>query len=198
MTNDFSGTNAAAAAVGVDPETLRRWVRDGKVTPTVRTAGGQFRWNIDDLREQLRSQPAVPPADKPSHHAIVAAVVTSDLGILITKRNDGKPPYGFVTGKIEPGESPWDAAVREVKEETGLEVRAGRTIGRRLHPSSGRDTTYVAAHPSYGTKVILGDPEELAEVRWTTLAEASRLMPDMYEPVHAYLATAQARPRKTA
>lgn len=51
---DLVSTDAAAAEVGVDPETLRRWVRAGKVTPTLRTAGGQYRWDVDDLRRQLR------------------------------------------------------------------------------------------------------------------------------------------------
>ena len=58
---------------------------------------------------------------------VVAAIVTSELGVLVGRRNDGKPPWTFISGEVEPGESPADAAVREVKEETALEVRPGRS-----------------------------------------------------------------------
>jgi hypothetical protein len=48
---------------------------------------------------------------------------------------------------------------------------------------------YMAAAPTHGTEVFVGDEEELAEVRWVTLAEADQLMGGMiYEPVHEYLA----------
>jgi hypothetical protein len=38
----------------VSVQTLQRWVRDGIVTPTATTAGGHHRWDIADLREQVR------------------------------------------------------------------------------------------------------------------------------------------------
>jgi 8-oxo-dGTP diphosphatase len=119
---------------------------------------------------------------------IVAAIVTSPQGVLITKRRDGKPPWGFVTGEIEPGEQPADAAVREVKEETGLVVLAGQAIGERDHPQTGRHMIYMACAPTNGLEVEVGDEAELEEVRWVSLAEAGRLLPGMYEPVRDYLA----------
>jgi 8-oxo-dGTP pyrophosphatase MutT (NUDIX family)/transcriptional regulator with XRE-family HTH domain len=120
---------------------------------------------------------------------VVAAIVTSDRGVLIGRRLDGKPPWGFITGEVEPGELPEDAAVREVKEETGLEVRAGRLIGERNpHPSTGRHLIYMAAAPTRGTDVFVGDEAELAEVRWASVAEAVELLPGMFEPVREHLA----------
>jgi 8-oxo-dGTP pyrophosphatase MutT (NUDIX family) len=119
---------------------------------------------------------------------IVAAIVTSDLGVLVGKRNDGKPPWTFIAGEQEPGESPGDTIVREVKEETGLEVRPSEIIGTRVHPSTGRTMIYIAATPTHGTDVFVGDPDELAEVRWVTLAEADELLPGMYGPVREHLA----------
>jgi 8-oxo-dGTP pyrophosphatase MutT (NUDIX family)/transcriptional regulator with XRE-family HTH domain len=119
---------------------------------------------------------------------IVAAIVMSAEGVLITRRQDGKPPWGFVTGEVEPGELAEDAAVREVKEETSLEVRAGHVIGERDHPATGRHMIYLAATPVRGTKVIVGDEAELAEVRWASLDEALALMPDMFGPVREHLA----------
>ena len=47
-------TGEAARAWSVSVQTLQRWVRDGIVTPTATTAGGHHRWDIEDLREQVR------------------------------------------------------------------------------------------------------------------------------------------------
>ena len=128
------------------------------------------------------------PSTLPEPVPIVAAIVTSPLGVLVARRNDGKPPWTFIAGEIEPGESPADAAVREVKEETGLRIRSGRVIGRRVHPQTGRTMVYMAARPTHGTDAFVGDDQELAEVRWVTLAQADQLMGGtMYEPVRNHL-----------
>jgi len=126
---------------------------------------------------------------KPERLPVVAAIVTCERGVLIGKRNDGDPPWTFIAGEIEPGESPADAVVREVKEETGLRVVAAeREIGRRIHPKTGRTMIYLACSPTGKTDVFVGDPDELAEVRWVSLAEANQLLPGLFEPVARYLA----------
>lgn len=127
------------------------------------------------------------PSTAPEPEPVVAAIVTSHRGALIGRRNDGKPPWTFIAGKIEPGESPADAAVREVKEETGLRIRAGGIIGRRVHPRTGRTMVYMAAAPTHGTDAFVGDEDELAEVRWVGLTEADSLMGEIYEPVRQHL-----------
>ena len=120
---------------------------------------------------------------------VVAVIVTSGLGVLVGRRNDRTPPWGFISGEVEPDELPADAAVREVKEETGLEVRTiGPGIGERDHPVTGRHMLYLAAEPLGDTEVFVGDEAELAEVRWVSLTEADELLPDMFAPVHDYLA----------
>ena len=119
---------------------------------------------------------------------VVAAIVTSFTGVLIARRNDGEPPWTFIGGKVEPGESPAEAAVREVREETGLQVHAGEEIGRRVHPRTGRAMVYVAARPTDGTGAVVRATDELAEVRWVSLAEADELMNgQIFEPVRQYL-----------
>ena len=132
----------------------------------------------------------VTSARTPEPAPVVAAVVTSELGVLVGRRNDQTPPWTFIAGKIQPGESPADAAVREVKEETGLEITPGRVLGRRVHPDTGRTMIYLAARPAQGTSVYVGDEAELAEVRWLSLDEADQLLTGMYEPVRAYLGRA--------
>ncbi len=125
---------------------------------------------------------------KPEPSPVVASIVTSDLGVLIGRRNDGKPPWTFIAGEIEPGESAADAAVREVKEETGLPVTAAeREIGRRVHPKTGRTMVYLACRPIGKLDVFVGDKDELAEVKWASLDEVQELLPGLFEPVLAHL-----------
>lgn len=67
---------------------------------------------------------------------------------MVARRTDGKPPWTFIGGEIESGEDPSDAAVREVKEETDLRIRAAGLIGRRGHPDTEREMVYLAARPT--------------------------------------------------
>lgn len=129
-------------------------------------------------------------ATKPEPTPVVAAVVTSVRGVLIGRRNDGKPPWTFIAGEIEPGESQADAAIREVKEETGLLVEAGeREIGRRVHPKTGRTMIYLPCYPTSKLDVFVGDEDELAEVKWASLTEVDEAMgfANIYEPVLNHL-----------
>jgi 8-oxo-dGTP pyrophosphatase MutT (NUDIX family) len=124
------------------------------------------------------------PASTPGQQAVAAAIVISRLGVLAGRRRDGNPPWTFPAGKIEPGESPADAAVRETREETGLRIRAADVIGGRIHPLTGVRIIYVAATPANETEVQIREVSyELTEVRWVSLAEADELMSGaIYEP----------------
>jgi 8-oxo-dGTP pyrophosphatase MutT (NUDIX family) len=126
--------------------------------------------------------------NQPERPPVVAGIVTSERGVLVGKRTDGKPPWTFIAGEVEPGETPSDAIVREVKEEAGLRVVAShRELGRRVHPKTGRTMIYIACSPTGSTDVVLGDPDELEEVRWANLQELDELLPGIFEPVRDYL-----------
>ena len=45
---------------------------------------------------------------RPEPQTVVAGIVTSDRGVLVTRRVDQNPPWGFTAGWGEPGESPED------------------------------------------------------------------------------------------
>lgn len=54
MATELVTTAEAASQIGVDRATLVRWARKGYVEPAYVTPGGQYRWDMDDLRRQLR------------------------------------------------------------------------------------------------------------------------------------------------
>ena len=67
---------------------------------------------------------------------IAIAVVECDGQFLIGERPEGAPLAGyweFPGGKVEPGESPREAAARECHEETGLEVIVGDEYPEVIH-----------------------------------------------------------------
>ena len=71
----------------------------------------------------------------------VAAVILTPDGVLLQRRDDnGK--WGLPGGGVEPGESVTVAIVREVREETGLEVRPVRLIGVYSDPVHHQVVTY--------------------------------------------------------
>ncbi|MEX5716901.1 NUDIX domain-containing protein [Geodermatophilus maliterrae] len=72
--------------------------------------------------------------------ACVGAVVLDDAGRLLLVRRRNAPGRGLWSvpgGRVEPGESLAEAVEREVREETGLVVRAGEPVGRITIPGDG-------------------------------------------------------------
>jgi len=47
-------TGEAAKALSIDRSTLGAWHRQGLVTPASITAGGHARWDLEDLKRQVR------------------------------------------------------------------------------------------------------------------------------------------------
>lgn len=72
------------------------------------------------LREKIGDSLLLVPA--------VAVVVHDNMGrVLVQGRHEGG--FSLPAGSIEPGESPEQAALREVYEETGLTVRIDKLLG---------------------------------------------------------------------
>lgn len=51
----------------------------------------------------------------------VVVVIRNSKGTLLTSRRAKPDNFGFPGGKVDPGETPLEAARRELKEETGLD-----------------------------------------------------------------------------
>jgi 8-oxo-dGTP pyrophosphatase MutT (NUDIX family) len=107
--------------------------------------------------------------------------------------------WDFPKGLIEPGETPFGAAVRETREETGIdrldfcwgedyretEPYARNKIARYYLAETGAERLTLPVSPE------LGRPEH-HEYRWVDFATARRLLPPRLQPVlkwvHARLA----------
>lgn len=108
--------------------------------------------------------------------------------VLLQKRADSNQ-WGFPGGAIEIGETPQMAAVREVKEETGLDVEAGKLIGiytdcDMKYPNGDQAQSICIA---FEMKVIGGellcDQEESLELRYFPLDQ----MPELFCRQHEEL-----------
>ncbi|MFJ8583654.1 NUDIX hydrolase [Streptomyces sp. NPDC093595] len=120
---------------------------------------------------------------------ISAAIAVQGNRVLMVRRRlaEGELMWQFPAGAIEPGETPEEAAVRETLEETGLEVKAIRLLGQRVHPKTGREMSYTAAEVVAG-EAHVADEEELAEVAWVAHDEIADYVPyGLFGPVQEYL-----------
>lgn len=120
---------------------------------------------------------------------IAGAVIVHAGRVLLIRRASPAGPlvWTFPAGKVEPGEDPTEAAVREALEEAGVVVEALRLLGERVHPVTGWRVVYVACRLVGGT-AHPASPREVAEVAWVRLEEIPQLVPGgLYGPVQAYL-----------
>ena len=134
----------------------------------------------------------------------MADVVLAAGGVIHRSRADGavevliihRPKYDDWTlpkGKLDPGETIEDAAVREVFEETGHRTEIERRIGEtayRARDGLPKRVTYFALRPVSGE---FSPNEEVDEVRWLTIDEAKRLL--SYEHDRNLVAQVAQRPR---
>ena len=98
--------------------------------------------------------------------------------------------WDFPKGGVETGETPMQAAMREVEEETaltGLEFRWGEAHRDTEPYSGGKIARYFVAVSQSGPASLPINPAlgraEHHEFRWVGYAEARRLLPERLQPV---------------
>ncbi|GHG14818.1 NUDIX hydrolase [Streptomyces hydrogenans] len=120
---------------------------------------------------------------------VATAIVVHEGRVLMVRRriSEGELSWQFPAGKVEPGESREDAAVRETQEETGLDVVVVKLLGERVHPKTGRLMSYTACEVVGGAAHV-ADTEELAELAWVAHGEIPKYVPyGLFEPVQQHL-----------
>lgn len=84
----------------------------------------------------------------------VAAVIRDASGAVLMHRRSDDGRWSLPAGAVEPGESPAQAVVREVREETGLEVVPERVLG--VFGGEGFRHTYPNGDQAEYTVVVFG------------------------------------------
>lgn len=72
----------------------------------------------------------------------VAVAIWDHEGRILLERRSDNGMWGLPGGGIDPGESVKEAALREIKEETGLNIEITRFVGVYSEPSEHRIVTY--------------------------------------------------------
>jgi mutator protein MutT len=108
----------------------------------------------------------------------VGAIIRDAAGRVVIVRRGRAPSKGMWTlpgGKIEPGESPAQATVREVKEETGLDVRvvAFVTVFELRRDGYAYDIHEHLCEPVDARPLIAGDDAD--DARWAPPAALAAL-----------------------
>jgi len=112
--------------------------------------------------------------DEPSPAVIVA--VTRRDRILLTRSVEWKHPYwGLVAGHVKSGETAEEAAIREVKEETGVPIFNLHILG--TYAPGNRDLLIIG-FKAETDRASITKSQELERADWFSLHDSLPLRPD--------------------
>jgi 8-oxo-dGTP pyrophosphatase MutT (NUDIX family) len=112
---------------------------------------------------------------------VTAVVLDDQERVLLTYRADS-PRWHLVSGILEPGEQPVDGVIREVREETGVEVEVERLSScwagdPLVIPTNGDRCQFLDL--SFRCRYVAGAPhpadDENTDVRWFPLSQLPAL-----------------------
>ena len=108
----------------------------------------------------------------------VGAIITDELGRLLLIKRGHEPGAGLWSlpgGRIEPGETDTDALMREMREETGLEIEPGPLLGTVRRPAGDGDVLDIRDYAATMTGGTLVPGDDAADARWVSAADLGSL-----------------------
>ncbi|MEQ6902051.1 NUDIX domain-containing protein [Nocardioides sp. YIM 152588] len=120
-------------------------------------------------------EPTTPPVSSPEPPIRVVAVAVRDAdGRFLTVRKRGTTAFMQPGGKPEPGETPEQTGVREIREELGAEVADVARLGEWTAPAANEHGRTIEAVVLTARLVSLTGPQaEIEELMWWDPADAS-------------------------
>lgn len=119
---------------------------------------------------------------------VVIGIVVKDSNVLIVKRKAGEGDlrWQFPGGTVELNESEQQAIIREIKEETGCNVRITKLIGERVHPYTKKFMSYWVCEYLDG-ELNIGD-DDLEDIQWVDKMNLLNYFTTaVYPPILEYL-----------
>ncbi|MBT3231096.1 NUDIX domain-containing protein [Candidatus Uhrbacteria bacterium] len=114
--------------------------------------------------------------------------------LIIRRKNPEESPHltklfwAFPGGRPEQGESLEETVIREIKEETDIDVKINHLLSTRLHPEFPVHATYFACHPINQAQKPVPDNKETIDARWVIPDQLEKYFTTNLSPdVIAYL-----------
>lgn len=119
----------------------------------------------------------------PTHRVGAFAVILDDQGRVLISRRVDSGWYNLPGGGVEPHESVSEGLIREVREETRLDVAIGRLVGVYSKPQKHEVVLVFEAHVTGGE---LGPSDEADHHEWVAVDKlgAYDILPKHLERIH--------------
>lgn len=109
--------------------------------------------------------------------AVVYNIIDNNIEFLIIKHRSGEH-WGFPKGHVEEGESEYETALREVKEETGLlvEIVDGFSYRMKYSPKIGTMKEVVYFLGKSKDREVFCQESEISDYQWLILKDAINIV----------------------
>jgi mutator protein MutT len=155
--------------------------RDGDPAPWA----GLSALPLAELLARVAQRPTrdlAPPFPGARNSAVLAVLLDGDAGpeVLLTRRaahlRNHRGEISFPGGRMDPGETPAETAVREAAEEVGLDPALVVVHGELDHLSTVVSNSYIVPVVASvaGRPTLVAAPQEVDRVLWVPLAELAR------------------------
>jgi ADP-ribose pyrophosphatase YjhB (NUDIX family) len=145
-------------------------------------------WNAYKAHEESAMRPETDATKAKQIRPGVAAVIQNAEGQILLQRRSDNGLWGLPGGSVEIGESVRDAIIREVREETGLEVEVLRLVGVYSDPKlqivrypDGNVVHYVST--LYACRILAGTLQTCDETLDLQFFDPAHLPEDLL-PMH--------------